>query len=82
MKPLSFPNYFHCILCAVLHCSARSSSQEGGGGQPQLHCSQGDLEASPVCEAAWPDQRLPAGLLQAREGGASWPASHRGHFTP
>lgn len=61
----------------MLCYSARSASQESGGGGPQLHCPQGDLEASAVCEAAWPDQRLPAGLLQARERGASRPASHR-----
>lgn len=66
----------------MLCCSAWSSSQEGGGGCPQLHGPQGDLEASTDSEAARPDQRLPAGLLQARERGASRPAGHRGRFLP
>lgn len=62
--------------------SAWSSSQEGGSRSGKLHCLQGDLEASPLFEAARPDQRLPAGLLSNRERGAARPASHRGCFPP
>lgn len=76
-----------CVLCniwiSVAWCfcfSAWSSSQESGGRSPQLHCPEGDLEASSDSEAAWPDQRVPAGLLQATERGTSWPASHHGCF--
>lgn len=78
----NFPKSFDLKLCGVLCCSAWSSSQEGGGGCPQLHCPQSGLEASPDFEAARPDQRLPAGLLQARERGASRPAGDHGCFPP
>lgn len=79
---------FHCSLktvklklCAGLCCSAWSSPQEGGGRCPQLNRHQSDLEGPPICEAAWPDQRLPAGLLPAGERGASRTAAHHGHLT-
>lgn len=66
----------------MLCCSAWSSSQEGGGGCPQLHGAQGDVEASAVGEAAWPNQRLPGGVLPTGERRASRAAGHHGRLPP
>lgn len=67
-------------LCVDLCCSAWSSAQEGGGRRPQLHGPQGDLEAPTVSETARPDPRLPGGLFQTGERGASRPAGHHGRL--
>lgn len=80
---LCFPVLCCVVLCClVLCCSARSSSQEGGGRCHQLHSPQGNLEASSKPESTRSNQRLPAGLLQTGERGASWTAHDRGHLLP
>lgn len=73
---------FPVLCCVVLCCSARSSSQEGGSRCHQLNSPQGDLEASSEPEAARSNQRLPAGLLQIGERGATRTAHDCGRLLP
>ena len=72
--------FFFCILTVLpsLVHSARRSSAAGGGGGGELDGAAGDVEASARHQAARSDPRLPGGVLEAGERGATRTACHPG----